>query len=96
VFINSEELLDFPRPILHKIIYMGGVGMREQKAGSLPLDLQQFLDGSKDAAVLISFGSVANSTHMPISWLKVAQCILTETLVNQIYLISRSLDRKGI
>lgn len=31
VFINSEELLDFPRPILHKTIYTGGIGMKEAK-----------------------------------------------------------------
>uniref|UniRef100_A0A914USR4 glucuronosyltransferase n=1 Tax=Plectus sambesii TaxID=2011161 RepID=A0A914USR4_9BILA len=31
VFVNSEELLDFPRPILHKTIYMGGLGMEAPK-----------------------------------------------------------------
>lgn len=31
VFVNSEELLDFPRPILHKIIYYAGIGMKDPK-----------------------------------------------------------------
>lgn len=34
VFVNSEEFLDFPRPILHKTVYVGGLGMKEAK----PLD----------------------------------------------------------
>jgi len=34
VFINSEEFLDFPRPILHKVIYTGGIGMQTAE----PLD----------------------------------------------------------
>lgn len=34
LFINSIELLDFPRPILHKVIYIGGIGMKDAK----PLD----------------------------------------------------------
>ena len=31
VFVNSEELLDLPRPILHKTIYYAGIGMKEPK-----------------------------------------------------------------
>ncbi len=31
VFVNSEELIDFPRPILHKIIYIGGLGLEQAK-----------------------------------------------------------------
>lgn len=31
VFVNSVELLDFPRPIMHKVIYIGGIGMSQAK-----------------------------------------------------------------
>lgn len=31
VMVNSDELLDFPRPILHKIVYIGGIGMKKTK-----------------------------------------------------------------
>ena len=34
VFINSEEFVDFPRPILHKTVYIGGLGLKDAK----PLD----------------------------------------------------------
>ena len=29
VMVNSDEVYAFPRPILHKIVYIGGLGMRE-------------------------------------------------------------------
>ncbi len=29
VFVNSDEFLDFARPILHKTIYIGGIGIGE-------------------------------------------------------------------
>lgn len=31
VFVNSDELFDIPRPILHKIIYIGGLDMKKPK-----------------------------------------------------------------
>jgi hypothetical protein len=31
VFVNSVELLDFPRPTLHKVVYIGGIGMNTQE-----------------------------------------------------------------
>lgn len=31
LFIHSEEFLDFPRPILHKIVYIGGIGQKDPK-----------------------------------------------------------------
>ncbi len=27
LFINSDEFIDFPRPILHKVVYIGGIGV---------------------------------------------------------------------
>jgi hypothetical protein len=31
IMANTDELYDFPRPILHKIIYVGGIGMTSGK-----------------------------------------------------------------
>jgi hypothetical protein len=31
VFINSVDMLDFPRPLFHKVIYIGGIGMKDPK-----------------------------------------------------------------
>lgn len=30
-FINSDELVDFPRPISHRIVYVGGIGVASVK-----------------------------------------------------------------
>uniref|UniRef100_A0A1I7Y655 glucuronosyltransferase n=1 Tax=Steinernema glaseri TaxID=37863 RepID=A0A1I7Y655_9BILA len=35
VMVNSNELYDLPRPILHKVIYIGGLGMRKVNAKPL-------------------------------------------------------------
>lgn len=66
VFINSEELLDFPRPVLHKVIYIAGIGLSNPK----PLDdhWQKIMNDSKDGVILFSFGSVADPTKMPDKW----------------------------
>jgi hypothetical protein len=34
MFVNSNEYLEYPRPISHRIIYIGGIGLIEPK----PLD----------------------------------------------------------
>ena len=31
VFVNAVEILDFTRPVLHKIVYIGGIGMVKPK-----------------------------------------------------------------
>lgn len=31
IFTNSDPLLDFPRPTLHKIVDIGGLGVRKPK-----------------------------------------------------------------
>lgn len=30
-FVNDEELFDYPRPISHKIVYIGGIGEEAEK-----------------------------------------------------------------
>ncbi|KAI6196355.1 UDP-glucuronosyltransferase [Aphelenchoides besseyi] len=66
-FVNTDELVDFPRPISHKIINIGGVGMSKAMAniGNLDANYKKILDEAKDGVVYMSFGSVATSHSMP-------------------------------
>uniref|UniRef100_A0A915KTZ0 glucuronosyltransferase n=1 Tax=Romanomermis culicivorax TaxID=13658 RepID=A0A915KTZ0_ROMCU len=70
LLVNNEELLDFPRPILHKILYIGGIGL------SKPAKLdEQWLKVVEDetyrGVVVFSLGSIANTTLMPYAWKKI-------------------------
>lgn len=66
LFINSEEFIDFPRPILHKVVYIGGIGLTNPNP--LKEEWQNLMDNSEDGVVLFSFGSVAKPETMPQSW----------------------------
>lgn len=66
VFINSEELIDFPRPILHKTIYIGGINM--DKPDKLDEKWQKIVDESDLGIVVLSFGSVVRSSAMSSAW----------------------------
>uniref|UniRef100_A0A915BJV5 UDP-glucuronosyltransferase n=2 Tax=Parascaris univalens TaxID=6257 RepID=A0A915BJV5_PARUN len=67
VMVNSNELYNLPRPILHKIIYIGGLGMKHKNAKPLTGEVKEIVDRAKRIA-LMTFGSHANSTLMPQSW----------------------------
>uniref|UniRef100_A0A915IMY8 glucuronosyltransferase n=1 Tax=Romanomermis culicivorax TaxID=13658 RepID=A0A915IMY8_ROMCU len=69
LLVNSEELLDYPRPILHKILYIGGIGL------SVPQQLDEYWlniveDRAYQGVVVFSLGSIANTTLMPYAWKK--------------------------
>uniref|UniRef100_A0A0K0FAU1 glucuronosyltransferase n=1 Tax=Strongyloides venezuelensis TaxID=75913 RepID=A0A0K0FAU1_STRVS len=67
--INSDELYDIPKPTLHKIINIGGLGMTKKDAKPLEGIYKTAVDDEKTKGIiLLTFGSVANSTHMPYSW----------------------------
>uniref|UniRef100_A0A915A971 glucuronosyltransferase n=1 Tax=Parascaris univalens TaxID=6257 RepID=A0A915A971_PARUN len=63
VFINSNELFELPRPLSHKMIYVGGIALPKQKR--LP-EVYLKLFSEYPSAVLFSFGSLARTTLMPI------------------------------
>uniref|UniRef100_A0A0M3HF80 UDP-glucuronosyltransferase n=1 Tax=Ascaris lumbricoides TaxID=6252 RepID=A0A0M3HF80_ASCLU len=67
VMVNSNELYNLPRPTLHKIIYIGGLGMKHKDAKPLTGEFKKIVDKAKRVA-LMTFGSHANSTAMPQSW----------------------------
>uniref|UniRef100_F1KZ92 glucuronosyltransferase n=1 Tax=Ascaris suum TaxID=6253 RepID=F1KZ92_ASCSU len=67
VMVNSDELYSFTRPTLHKIVYIGGIGMKSQHVQPLEGKFKEIVDRSKHIVVM-SFGSVANASRMPDSW----------------------------
>uniref|UniRef100_A0A914D3A4 glucuronosyltransferase n=1 Tax=Acrobeloides nanus TaxID=290746 RepID=A0A914D3A4_9BILA len=62
-FANVDEHVDFPRPISHKVVYMGGTG--KVKAKPLEKKFEDIMQKSKKGVILVSFGSVALSINMP-------------------------------
>lgn len=62
VFVNSHRSLAPPRPSMPNIIEIGGSHIKPAKA--LPADLKAFLDGAKDGAIYMSFGTVMQSSKM--------------------------------
>ncbi|ETN83567.1 UDP-glucoronosyl and UDP-glucosyl transferase [Necator americanus] len=67
VMVNSNELYDFPRPTLAKIVNIGGIGIQEKDAKPLPQEFQEIVD-TAEGIVVFSFGTVAPSHKMPSKW----------------------------
>lgn len=77
VLANMNELYEFPRPTLHKVVFIGGLGMKFEDAKPLSgvgtilhQELQDYAKAAEKAEGLIvfSFGSVANASYMRIEW----------------------------
>ncbi|VDK19990.1 unnamed protein product [Anisakis simplex] len=63
-FVNSEEFFEYPRPISHKTIFIGGIGVK--KAKPLNEEYKEIMNNANGPVVLVSFGSVAKSAEMPL------------------------------
>uniref|UniRef100_A0A158PCL4 UDP-glucuronosyltransferase n=1 Tax=Angiostrongylus cantonensis TaxID=6313 RepID=A0A158PCL4_ANGCA len=65
VFTNSNPYLDYPRPVLHKTVAIGGITVSDDpKKMELSKEWQDILN-KRNTTVLVSFGSVAKSVYMP-------------------------------
>ncbi|ETN76601.1 hypothetical protein NECAME_11551, partial [Necator americanus] len=67
VMVNSNELIELPRPTLAKIVNIGGVGFQPKDAKPLPEEFQRIVDAAENV-VVFSFGSIAPSHLIPMSW----------------------------
>uniref|UniRef100_A0AC34GB22 Glucuronosyltransferase n=1 Tax=Panagrolaimus sp. ES5 TaxID=591445 RepID=A0AC34GB22_9BILA len=69
MFVAVDELIDFPRPIFHNIIYIGGLGMKTADAKNetlkRPFDLE--MTKGKKGIVYFSLGSNCDTTFLPKS-----------------------------
>ncbi|CAJ0580147.1 unnamed protein product, partial [Mesorhabditis spiculigera] len=68
-FTNSQSLIDFPKPTLHKVIDVGGIHLKEGDAEKLDANWEKILK-NRPKTVLISFGSAVKSWRMPESFKK--------------------------
>ncbi|KAH7725353.1 CRE-UGT-49 protein [Aphelenchoides avenae] len=64
VFVSVDELVDFPRPTLHNVVYIGGLGMSIE-SHALPEPYKSEMEKGKNGVVFFSFGSNTNTNQMP-------------------------------
>ncbi|CAJ0587651.1 unnamed protein product, partial [Mesorhabditis spiculigera] len=65
LLLNSEPLLDFPKPLHAKIVYIGGIAV-PKSVEPLSEEFDRIL-GERKHSVFISFGSMAKSADMPMA-----------------------------
>ncbi|KAL6737701.1 hypothetical protein Aduo_011322 [Ancylostoma duodenale] len=65
VITNSNPYLDYPRPMLHKTVPIGGIAVSiDSKKNKLSAEWDAILN-RRNTTVLVSFGSVAKAIYMP-------------------------------
>uniref|UniRef100_A0A914ZVY3 UDP-glucuronosyltransferase n=1 Tax=Parascaris univalens TaxID=6257 RepID=A0A914ZVY3_PARUN len=62
-FINSPQIVDIPRPISSKIVYVGGIAMK--KRSNLSEEFSSILDRADSRVILFSLGSITKISKMP-------------------------------
>ncbi|KAK5966196.1 UDP-glucuronosyltransferase [Trichostrongylus colubriformis] len=67
VMANSNELYEFPRPTLAKVVNIGGLGVEHKDAKPLKEQFKKIAETGK-GMVVMSFGSVARTEWMPENW----------------------------
>ncbi|GMS91979.1 hypothetical protein PENTCL1PPCAC_14154, partial [Pristionchus entomophagus] len=67
VMVNSDELYDFARPTLSKIINIGGIGTKSKDAKPLKPEFATRVEQA-NGVVVMSFGSFAPMILMPEHW----------------------------
>ncbi|RCN27906.1 UDP-glucoronosyl and UDP-glucosyl transferase [Ancylostoma caninum] len=65
--VNSNELYEFPRPTLAKVVNIGGIGVEYKDAKPLKGEFKKIAE-SGSGMVVMSFGSVVHAELMPEHW----------------------------
>uniref|UniRef100_A0A7E4URZ0 glucuronosyltransferase n=1 Tax=Panagrellus redivivus TaxID=6233 RepID=A0A7E4URZ0_PANRE len=61
-FVNSDEFMDQARPILHKTVYIGGLGIHDVKPVAEPF--LSILNQAEKGVILFSFGTIVPTTTL--------------------------------
>uniref|UniRef100_A0A914HUB8 glucuronosyltransferase n=1 Tax=Globodera rostochiensis TaxID=31243 RepID=A0A914HUB8_GLORO len=66
VFVNVDELLDFPRPLFPNMINIGGLGMgKSDQNAKLEEPFQSEMSKGKDGIIFVSLGTIIRSSDLP-------------------------------
>uniref|UniRef100_A0A914CL17 glucuronosyltransferase n=1 Tax=Acrobeloides nanus TaxID=290746 RepID=A0A914CL17_9BILA len=63
-FVVADEILDFPRPILHNMVFIGGLG-HENSRKELQEPYKSEMEKGKKGVVYFSLGSIVNTNFIP-------------------------------
>ncbi|KAK0397894.1 hypothetical protein QR680_002324 [Steinernema hermaphroditum] len=64
IFVSTDEFLDFPRPTLHNIVHIGGLGINTNST-ELKEPFKSEIKKGKNGAIFFSFGSNVQTTFLP-------------------------------
>ncbi|CAJ0955545.1 unnamed protein product, partial [Mesorhabditis belari] len=64
IFVATDELIDFPRPLHPNIVHIGGLGIEEKEKKLDEIFSKELSKGAK-GVVFFSFGSNVNTTQLP-------------------------------
>ncbi|XGW26423.1 hypothetical protein V3C99_007216 [Haemonchus contortus] len=70
VFTNSNPYLDYPRPMLHKTVPIGGITVHIDSKKNTLSEIWDNILNERNTTVFVSFGSVAKSIYMPDEYKK--------------------------
>uniref|UniRef100_A0AC34G089 Glucuronosyltransferase n=1 Tax=Panagrolaimus sp. ES5 TaxID=591445 RepID=A0AC34G089_9BILA len=64
-FVAADEFMEFPRPLFHNLVYIGGLGMKSSKNVTLNEPFESEMAKGKKGVVFFSLGSNVDSTNVP-------------------------------
>uniref|UniRef100_A0A1I7Y9P5 UDP-glucuronosyltransferase n=1 Tax=Steinernema glaseri TaxID=37863 RepID=A0A1I7Y9P5_9BILA len=64
IFVSTDEFLDFPRPTLHNIVHIGGLGLNTNTT-ELKEPFKSEVKKGKKGAIFFSLGSNVQTTFLP-------------------------------
>ncbi|CAJ0581357.1 unnamed protein product, partial [Mesorhabditis spiculigera] len=70
IFVATDELIDFPRPIFPNIIHIGGLGVENDVVKPLDQKFALEMEKGKAGVVFFSFGSNVNTSQLPAEVMK--------------------------
>ncbi|KAH7709952.1 UGT-49 protein [Aphelenchoides avenae] len=65
VLVNSDELVDFPRPTAHNVVNIGGLGLRDKRGQELKEPFRSEMEKGRRGVVFFSFGSNVRTGGLP-------------------------------
>jgi len=73
VFVNTHELVDFPRPTLHNVVHLGGLGVKVptyEENSTIAEPFASECAKGKLGLVYFSFGTVVSTKLLPTPFIK--------------------------